>query len=109
MDYEESIFKYSRTKKISENTIQTTLLLVMSFFENQYIDKALLMRFEFEVGHQEILNDLIKLTKIDNNTTEMYIRGLNATKIYESEMLSLLEQRYCNVDVQIKITKITFI
>jgi hypothetical protein len=37
----------------------------------------------------------------------MYIRGLNATKIYESEMLSLLEQRYCNVDVQIKITKIT--
>jgi hypothetical protein len=51
MDYEESIFKYSRTKKISENTIQTTLLLVMSFFENQYIDKALLMRFEFEVGH----------------------------------------------------------
>ena len=65
------------------------------------------MRFEFEVGHQETLNDLIKLTKIDNNTTEMYIRGLNATKIYESEMLSLLEQRNCNVDVKIKITKIT--
>ena len=107
MDYEESIFKYSKTKRISENTIQSTLMLVMSFFENQYIDKALLMRLEFELGKQETLNELIKLTKIDSNTTEMYIRGLNATKIYESEMLSLIEQRDCNVDVRIKISKIT--
>jgi hypothetical protein len=107
MDYEESIFKYSKTKRISENTIQSTLMLVMSFFENQYIDKALLMRLEFELGKQETLNELIKLTKIDSNTTEMYIRGLNATKIYESEMLSLIEQRDCNVDVRIKVSKIT--
>ncbi len=37
----------------------------------------------------------------------MYIHGVNATKIYESEMLSLIEHRECNVEVRITISKIT--
>lgn len=61
MDYEAVNFRYSQTKVISANTIQSTLSLIMSFFENQYIDKALLMRFEFQVGQQETLSERIKL------------------------------------------------
>jgi hypothetical protein len=47
------------------------------------------------------------LIKIDQNTTEIFISGVANTKIHETEMLTLIGHRECNVDVRIKITKIT--
>ena len=51
LDYQsEQQFKYSYTKTLNPHTVSTKLEVVVSLFHDRYIDRALITKFEFQMG-----------------------------------------------------------
>lgn len=50
IDYEENKFAYQHTKELNNITLFTQLEIVLSFFNQRYIDDAVLLKFDFSLG-----------------------------------------------------------
>jgi hypothetical protein len=66
----------------------------------------MLMKFDLQLGRDDQFRERMTFKQLDNETTEVTISG-KGIKVYESEMLSLIEQRECHIDAKIVVQKMS--